>query len=89
MSSQRQDCLERDGVWDQTREMCHLDQDGPDIINEDTSDESHGIAVIAGILFPGGGQLVNGYYTKAFLILITSWLIIPYIYGIVEASRGQ
>lgn len=93
--AERKDCLEKDGVWDQAKNICHVDMDGPDVINDNTSygtsgeSETHGVAVIAGIIFPGGGQIVNGRYLKALVILLTAWLVVPWIYGIIEASKGR
>jgi len=42
-------------------------------------------AFIFGLLVPGLGQLYNGDYLKAVLIFFTGWLILPWVYGIVDA----
>jgi len=41
-------------------------------------------AAILGI-FPGLGQVYNGQLMKAFFIFFTSWLVIPWLYGIYDA----
>lgn len=46
--------------------------------------------VLAGILsflLGGLGQIYNGQVGKGLLIFFTSWLIIPWIYGIIDAYR--
>ncbi len=46
------------------------------------------IAVLASVIVPGLGQLyTNQSFGKAALIFCTSWLIIPYFYGIYDAYR--
>ncbi|CUU02485.1 MAG: hypothetical protein N2045_11690 [Fimbriimonadales bacterium] len=42
-------------------------------------------AFFFGLLVPGLGQIYNGEYLKGVLILLTGWLILPWIYGIVDA----
>lgn len=42
-------------------------------------------ALLFGLLVPGLGQIYNGDYFKGLLIFFTGWLIIPWIYGIVDA----
>lgn len=42
-------------------------------------------ALIFGLLVPGLGQVYNGDYSKAVAIFLTGWLILPWIYGIVDA----
>jgi hypothetical protein len=44
-----------------------------------------GIAMLLSIIFPGGGQFYNGHIGKGILILCTSWLILPWVYGIFDA----
>jgi hypothetical protein len=44
-----------------------------------------GIAMLLSILIPGGGQFYNGHAGKGILILLTCWLIIPWIWGIFDA----
>ena len=46
------------------------------------------LAALASFLIPGLGQLyTNQSFGKAVLIFCTSWLILPYIYGIYDAYR--
>jgi hypothetical protein len=42
------------------------------------------VAALLGI-FPGLGQVYNGQLLKAFFIFFTSWLVIPWLYGIYDA----
>ncbi len=42
-------------------------------------------AFIFALLVPGLGQLYNGDYIKAIIIFLTGWLVIPWVYGIVDA----
>ena len=44
-----------------------------------------GLALCLSIIFPGGGQFYNGHIGKGILILLTFWLLIPWIYGIFDA----
>jgi len=44
-----------------------------------------GLAMLLSIIIPGGGQFYNGHAGKGILILLTCWLVIPYIYGIFDA----
>jgi hypothetical protein len=46
-----------------------------------------GVAMLLSILIPGGGQFYNGELGKGTLVLLTCWLVIPYIYGIIDAWR--
>src|SRR5215472_11673327 len=46
-----------------------------------------GVAMLLSILIPGAGQLYNGQLGKGILVLLTCWLVIPYIYGIIDAWR--
>ena len=42
-------------------------------------------ALIFGLLVPGLGQLYNGDYLKAVMVFFTGWLLLPWVYGIVDA----
>jgi hypothetical protein len=44
-----------------------------------------GIAMLLSVIFPGGGQFYNGHAGKGILILLTFWLVIPWIWGIFDA----
>jgi len=43
------------------------------------------LAFLFSFVFPGMGQVYNGQVTKGMFIFISSWLIVPWIYGIVDA----
>lgn len=43
------------------------------------------LAAVLSTIVPGGGQVYNGQLGKGLIILFTFWLIIPWIYGIVDA----
>lgn len=43
------------------------------------------VAMLLSIFFPGGGQFYNGHAGKGILIFCTCWLIIPWIWGIIDA----
>lgn len=45
------------------------------------------LAAILSFVIAGSGQIYNGQVGKGILILLTSWLIIPWIIGIVDAFR--
>ena len=42
-------------------------------------------ALLWSIFLPGMGQVYNGQVIKGIVIFLTSWLVIPWIYGIVDA----
>lgn len=44
-------------------------------------------AVILSIIFPGMGQVYNGQVGKGVFILLTCFLVFPYVYGIMDAYR--
>jgi hypothetical protein len=43
------------------------------------------VALVSGLLVPGAGQAYNGFPFRAFFLLIFSPLVIPWIYGVVDA----
>ena len=45
------------------------------------------VAALLSLLVPGGGQMYNEQVLKGELILLTSFLLIPWAYGIVDAYR--
>jgi len=44
------------------------------------------VSTLLSIFIPGSGQAYNGQVIKGFLIFFTSWLILPWIYGIFDAA---
>ncbi len=43
-------------------------------------------AAASGVL-PGAGQALNGEPRKAIAVLLTCWLVVPWIWGVVDAWR--
>ena len=43
------------------------------------------LAALLSTVFPGAGQVYNHQFLKGILILVTSWLVIPYFVGIIDA----
>ena len=41
----------------------------------------------ASLILPGAGQAFNGQPVKAVAVLLTCWLIVPWIFGVVDAWR--
>jgi len=48
---------------------------------------SPALRALASLLLPGAGQVWNGQPGKGVVVLLTSWLIVPWIYGVVDAWR--
>lgn len=44
-----------------------------------------GIALLLSLIFPGGGQFYNGHAGKGILVLLTFWLILPYVWSLFDA----
>src|SRR5512136_1022403 len=44
-----------------------------------------GLITLISLFLPGGGQIYLSHYLKGILILLLSWLIIPWLYGIYDA----
>lgn len=44
-----------------------------------------GIALLLSIIFPGGGQFYNGHAGKGILVLLTFWLVLPWIWSLFDA----
>ncbi|MDD1751615.1 MAG: hypothetical protein LUQ38_00810 [Methanotrichaceae archaeon] len=44
-----------------------------------------GLITLISVFIPGGGQIYLTHYLKGVLILIFSWLVIPWLYGIYDA----
>ena len=49
--------------------------------------KSAGIAAVLSFIIPGVGQTYLGRIGKGILILLFSWLFIPWIYGIYDAYK--
>lgn len=43
------------------------------------------LAFLFAFLVPGMGQVYNGEWQKGLVIFLTGWLVVPWIYGIVDA----
>ena len=43
------------------------------------------LAPVLSVVLPGGGQVYNGHLLKAFLVFVTSPLVVPWLIGIVDA----
>ena len=54
---------------------------------EKKEERSPALAAILSFVIGGLGQIYNGQIGKGILILFTSWLIIPWIIGIVDAYK--
>lgn len=48
-------------------------------------EQSPWLAFIFAFFVPGMGQVYNGDWQKGLVILLTGWLVVPWIYGIVDA----
>ena len=46
------------------------------------------LAALLSAVFPGLGQWYNGQYLRGLLVLLTCWMILPYLWGIVDAWRS-
>ena len=43
------------------------------------------LATLLSVIFPGAGQVYNREFVKGLLVLVTSWLVLPYFLGIIDA----
>jgi TM2 domain-containing membrane protein YozV len=43
------------------------------------------LAAALALVFPGAGQIYNGHWIKALLVLVTSPFVLPWLIGIVDA----
>ena len=48
-----------------------------------------GLTTLISVFIPGGGQIYLTQYLKGVLILVFSWLIIPWLYGIYDAHASS
>lgn len=44
-------------------------------------------AAFLSLLVPGSGQVFNGQFLKGFLIFATCWLVVPWVFGVIDAYR--
>lgn len=58
---------------------------GQKIILYEVMKKKVGLSTLISIFIPGGGQIYQGEYLKGLLILLLSWLILPWLYGIYDA----
>jgi len=58
------------------------------IVYYEQKKKSIGIAVLLSAIIPGAGQMYLGRVGKGIIILLTCWLIIPWIYGIYDAYKS-
>jgi len=58
---------------------------GQKIILYEVMKKRIGMITLISIFIPGGGQIYMGDYLKGLLILLLSWLILPWLYGIYDA----
>lgn len=56
---------------------------GPPVRAADPKDPA--LATILSIVLPGGGQAYNGQFLKAFLVFVTSPLVVPWVIGVADA----
>jgi hypothetical protein len=54
---------------------------------QSSQQKSPGLASILSAIIGGAGQIYNGQIGKGLLIFFTSWLILPWIYGIYDAYK--
>jgi len=41
----------------------------------------------AGVVLPGAGQALNGQVVRGVAVLLTCWLVVPWIWGVADAWR--
>ena len=56
-------------------------------IESDLSNRNVWVATALSLMVPGLGQVYNGKIIKGGIIFLTSFLVIPYLYGIYDAYR--
>jgi hypothetical protein len=54
---------------------------------EKKSERSPGLAAFLSVIIGGAGQMYNGQPGKGIFIFLTTWLVIPWIYGIFDAYQ--
>ncbi|HII59151.1 TPA: TM2 domain-containing protein [Methanocaldococcus jannaschii] len=58
------------------------------IVYYEQKKKSVGIAVLLSFIIPGAGQMYLGRVGKGIILLLTCWLIIPWIYSIYDAYKS-
>ncbi|NPA62819.1 MAG: TM2 domain-containing protein [Methanococci archaeon] len=58
------------------------------IVYYEQKKKSVGIAVLLSFFIPGAGQMYLGKVGKGIILLLTCWLIIPWIYSIYDAYKS-
>jgi len=58
------------------------------IVYYEQKKKSIGIAVLLSVVIPGAGQMYLGKVGKGIILLLTCWLIIPWIYSIYDAYKS-
>lgn len=47
-----------------------------------------GVAFLLSLIFPGGGQFYNGHAGKGIIVLLTFWLVVPYLWSLFDAYNS-
>lgn len=71
----------------QIREFVKNTDKNQKVVYYEQKKKNVGIATALSILIPGVGQMYLGKVGRGILILLFSWLIIPWIYGIYDAYQ--
>lgn len=45
------------------------------------------LAALLSLLIPGAGQVYNGQFFKGMAVLATFWLVVPWVFGVIDAWR--
>jgi len=46
------------------------------------------LAALLSFFVPGSGQVFNGHFLKGFVIFCTCWLVVPWVFGVIDAYRS-
>ena len=60
---------------------------GSDLVPRRSAGKEPWIAAALSLVLPGAGQVYNGHFFRGVLVLGTCWLIVPWIFGIIDAWR--
>ena len=58
------------------------------IVYYEQKKKNEGIAILLSVIIPGAGQIYLGRVGKGIVILLTFWLILPWIYGVYDAYKS-